>query len=73
MVSLVLISLQLDGRTPLMIACLKQSTDFAIKLVENGADVLALDMVSKYSVLFALYLSVCVLSIVKWLPKLNQL
>ncbi len=36
-----------------MIVCLKSNTDFAIKLVKNRADVLALDVVSwllKYSV-----------------------
>ncbi len=37
------IFLQPEMRTPLMIACLKQKTDFAKKLVKKKADILAMD------------------------------
>ncbi len=38
--------LQPEMRTPLMIACLRQKTKFAIKLVKKRADILAMDRVS---------------------------
>ncbi len=39
-------------RTPLMIACLKQKTEFATKLVKKKADILAMDGVSIHDSLY---------------------